>query len=327
MTVTRVPGNHPSRYVREHDDDIMACYTSPYGATLRRMWAIAFPLFPSEVGFGFASNGGQFEDTAAPARAWLNAPAASRRGSMPAHAPFSEVGRFGVPAGPWCVAAPNALRSAPHCPARVQNVWNDLHATDAVRALLPGRRAASMAANGWWESDDQIAVGVVQLKQIEASMRAALPASLVPRENSLWRAAMICGGWSAGTGAMSTQMRTWLAQAPELATTPENRRWWKLGEVMAAKRVRSGKTSEPNFNGTGHGNHGHTWNRTTQKLQMGWEVARRTHGNVSFFAAGAPSAAMLAYIESVIALAAVGRRAADAGPPPAVGAAPAIAIP
>lgn len=311
-----IPPNHPSHYVRQHAADIMACSGGAYGVALRRMWPRVFPGLPSAVGFGFASNGTQFEDTAAPARAWKAAQGslAMSRSPMPAHAPYSEVGRFGVPAGPWCVEAPNRLYASPACPASgVQNVWYELHDAPIVRSLLG--RSATMTRLGWYESADQIAVGLAQLQQIEAVLRVMIPASLRPQEDSLWRAGLLCAGWSAGPVGLATHLALWLARLPDLATVPESRRWWYWGEAMAAWRL-THRGADAAFQGTAYGNSAHLWTRGTQKLQTAWEVARRTGGPVVFFSGGAPSPARLAHIESVLGLAAMGRSPLDAGPVP-----------
>lgn len=318
------PPNHPSLYVRGHIGATMAMYASTYGATLRRMWMEGLPGLPTEVGFGFTSNGNQYEDTSAAARAWL----AHRQGRQPAHAAYSEVGAFGVPAGPYCLQPPAAVVRSPSCPsADSQNVWLDVHDSPLVKRLLGGREAC-MRAGCWTAAEDQIAVGVAQLVQIEAHVRLLLPASLRPQQNSLWRAAMVCYGWSTGPGATAAQMAFWLRRYPELATTPESRRFWRLGELMAASRIRSGAGSEVGFATTSnHSNHGHAWIRAAQKLQTGWAVAQRTHGNVAFFAAGAPSPATLAFVEAILGYSATRQPARLAGPQPPATATPVVAIP
>lgn len=133
-----------------------------------------------------------------------------------------ELGWFGVEAG----KTPSPVATDPDCP------WVTLARSPEVVKVL-GREAVT---GGKWYGAlaDQCAVGVANLLRHARQVRGRLPSSLQWEEDdktaTLWRWALACGSWSAGSGGI---VRHVSAYAEELAALPEGQRWGRFMQCAA----------------------------------------------------------------------------------------------
>lgn len=264
------------------------------GPALRTYWPQVFPGIGVEAAYGFAVNGGPNDDTA---------------DSATAHAPFHEMGLFGVTGGPWSEAAPNCDRSE-------SNDWCLVHASPEVTALLG--RAACMEAECWRLSRggaaDQIAVGIVSLARNGLSMMRRLPTAVWPTDTGLWFMALACMGWSAGTGGAVAHLQPYLAA---LAAVPEASRFVELQRRMALDAYDRSLGGAPGS----HSNPAHTLIRTLEKLRTALFLAvlwESRGSSLRLWACSvAPDPDAQRWIDLALGMRAAGLSPAQQGLPPA----------
>lgn len=238
----------------------------PVGVALHRMAPQVMPRVPIGAWLGFIANSsGPSEDTAESA----------------SPAPFHELGYFGTPAGPISGPAPNPNPAAP------DNAWGHLANSDLVKQLLGGH-GATMEAGAWRRqsggrvSDDaineQVAVGLADLKQNYASMRALLPANLQPDGVSVpvdvYGTALMFGAWSAGASRMASHVRKYAAA---VGAQRGKARWGAL--LQAA-------INDPANHGSSHTDPAYSLLRSWQKLQVGQELATELHEDPGWYSTG-----------------------------------------
>lgn len=230
---------------------------------LRRGRDVALPGVPIAAVLGFAANGGTNENTTG----WIVCDAHERnaaldRGRKPLGGDprtgygrvdgddLHELGPFGVEGGhvPDLVAGPGST-------------WHKLASGYTVRKILD--RAAVTGASWHGAVADQYAVGIANLKRHSASMGAKLTALDVrlgwggdDKPWSLWRWAITCASWSAGSGGTTRHLQRYAA---ELASVAEGSRWGAFVRLAAAVDDRGAK----------HRSDEYTALRTAQKLCAG----------------------------------------------------------
>jgi hypothetical protein len=167
--------------------------------------------------------------------------------------PFHELGIFGTEGGMRFKPAPDPN------PNGAMNSWGELHAHPDVVALLG--RPATMVAGAWKRAaDDQVAIGLVNIRRHARNVFAALGASVAPAsEGSLWFVALGFMGWSAGPGRTISHVKPHVAA---LAIAPEISRWGALMHHVAV--------SSPT--GHKHANPAYSCARTAQKLECGRQL-------------------------------------------------------
>lgn len=236
------PGNLPDLWARGKLSKMQRWASGDVGARLRAFAPQVFPGVPPGVWYGFMANGSENEDTATAA----------------GHAPFHELGMFGITGGPWNVPAPNTDTS-------VGNDWAHYHDDSRVRAMLG--RDACMSPEGCWRGDrggvpDQVAVGLVNMRD-KANARS-LPASIRPANPlSPWGILASSASWSAGSGRLAQHLAPYadrLAQVPDVASD----RFVAWGRMLADDLVSGRVPVGPG--GSDHHNPAHTYIRTRQKL-------------------------------------------------------------
>lgn len=234
------PGNLPASWARGKQSKMQRWASGEVGSRLRAFAPQVFPGVPPGVWYGFMANGGENEDTATAA----------------GHAPFHELGMFGITGGRWDLPAPNTDTS-------VGNDWYRYRADPRVRAML-GRDACMEP--GCWRGDrggiaDQIAVGLVNMR--DKANGGSLPASIRPTNPlSPWGIAASSASWSAGGGGFARHLAPYvdrIAQVPDVAVDRFIAWGRMLADDLRAGRVVSGQAGK-------HSNPAHTYIRTRQKL-------------------------------------------------------------
>ena len=267
MAAISYPSNLPSRWASDKLQKILGWWNGQSGDIMRRMIAQVFPGLPTEAHMGFVANGGWTEDTA----------------FSSSHAPFHELGGYGITGGPWDVPAPNTDTSK-------ENDWYSLHADPDVRALLGGRDATMetfpRTASGRGlviPLEDQIAIGVVSLKRKRDQANNRLD-SRIQWQNpvSLWATALSFMGWSAGVPGATGHVNRFASQ---LASVPEEERWDAFLRALASS-VQSGASQR----GHTHRYAVYSAVRTQQKLMASRALSERIGGNSSFYGNPDPAA-------------------------------------
>lgn len=156
------------------------------------------------------------------------------------HAPFSEIGIFNVPAGPWDHPAPDP---DPHAP---NNAWGAL-ASDGLVKHLNGGHPAPMAPDAWkTDHRAQVAVGIADQLGYDRGIRAGLPSALKPSSTSWspYRVGLMFAGFTMGPAGVAHALHGYDAGT----VPPEAQRWpWLRAEVVrrqdstAARAVFSGE--------------------------------------------------------------------------------------
>lgn len=248
------PRNLPASYERSKLSETQRRWGAPMGGLVRRMLPQILPGVPASAHMGFASNASENEDV----------------GLKPNHAPFHEIGYYGIEGGPYQLPAPNTDTSQP-------NSWFRLHADSRVRRLL-GRDATMTPwatrnvgqASAWADIplDDQIAIGIVNVADALTSITNLLPASIAPRDRaSLWATALSFMAWSAGAAGAARHIRRYERQ---LAAVPESQRWLAFVRAVAADTsIGAGST---------HASPAYSANRTNQKIRVGRGLERAIGG-------------------------------------------------
>ena len=186
---------------------------------------------------GFAANGGTNENTTG----WIvgddtERATALRYGRKPlGGSPTEGYGRVGSDdlheLGPFGV-------EGGHCPDLVAgpgSTWHDLASGYSVRKILD----RDAVTGGRWHGAvaDQYAVGIANLARHSASMGAKLMALNAhlgwdsdDKPWSLWRWAITCASWSAGSGGTMRHLQRYMR---ELATVAEGSRWGAFTNLSA----------------------------------------------------------------------------------------------
>lgn len=174
---------------------------------------------------------------------------------------FHEIGLFQVPAGPRDGPAPNPN------PRASNNAWGEL-ATSALVVSALGRPATT-AAGAWRTApDDQIAVGLANLRGDYASVRSHLEPALQPSsQDTQWGAWLTMMAFSAGGGGAASVVQRYAAQ---LAAVDEATRATELVRLMA-NEIACGLA----MGGTAgrHSNPAHSVVRTWQKFALARRIA------------------------------------------------------
>ena len=277
MAAIPYPSNLPAHWAADKITTILGWWNGQSGEVMRRMIAQVFPGLPTEAHMGFVANGGWTEDTALSS----------------SHAPFHEIGGYGITGGPWDVPAPNTNTSK-------ENDWYNLHADPEVRALLGGRDATmepfarTSSGRGFIiPLEDQIAIGLVSIKRKRDQANSSLDARIRWQNPvSLWATALSFMGWSAGVPGATGHVNRF---ASELASVPEDERWDAFLRALAAS-----VQSRASQSGHTHRYAVYSAIRTQQKLAASRSLSERIGGNVAFY--GRPDASAV----DVIARAASG---------------------
>ena len=180
---------------------------------------------------------------------------------------FHEIGIFQVPAGPRSGPAPNPSASA------ADNAWARLATSQKVRNLL-GRNAV-MGENQWKTAiDDQVAVGLWNLREDGESVVAGLPVDARPaRTDSDYFLRLCSMGFSKGSGGAVAVVRPYAAV---LAQVNEANKWRTLRCAIAADALRG-------IGGTGKGGRAHGIIRADQKFEAGPWLMSQVGGDPTFF--------------------------------------------
>jgi hypothetical protein len=225
----------------------MTALWSRVGAILARMVPDVFPNAPPEAFIPTMVNNGQREDNA------------NVRG-MRAH----EIGWFAVYAGPSSGPAPNPDPSAR------DNQWGVAAVSSQVQSLLG--RSATMEPGAWADAiDDQIAVGLVNLRQQVEILYRAFPAIRAQVLGGQWDVACALCSAAAGPGLFASQLRAWAAQ---IVAAPEQSRWSVF--VRLASLLTPGLRT--------YSNPAYLALRTQQKLTAGEYLARGLGLSADWFA-------------------------------------------
>ncbi len=206
------------------------------GPILREFVPLVLPGVPWQAIAGFAANG--------------EYPWANTTEAVPKQG-FHEMGLLGTEGGLRTKPAPDPDPSGKY------NSYGRLHDHADVKLCLGGR-AATMVHNAWKTAiEDQLAVGLVDVRSDGRELAALLPPSIRPQsEASTWFCALAFMSWSAGAGGAAKHVRPF---APALALVDESARWGTLIRLVAAGPARP----------KGHGNPAYTIARTWQKLEAG----------------------------------------------------------
>ncbi|SKA89329.1 hypothetical protein SAMN02745166_01570 [Prosthecobacter debontii] len=241
------------------------------GSATEAFGSIAYPGVPPEAFHGFTAFTMRVDEDTADA------------GNS-----FHEIGLYQVEAGPSNKPAPNPDPEADN------NNWVVLANGDLVRSMLG--RPATMETGAWkHELKDQIAVGIANLRLHRDKMNAALlsklkssgydqataktllaavqPATLDSNWSVLWSFT----AFSRGEGQFS---KTLLPYVETLAQTPESERWLQWRALVLAD-VRAKKSNIATVRGKKGA--AYALLRSEQKLQSGYELARRLGHDVSWF--------------------------------------------
>lgn len=231
------------------------------GTHIRNMTPKVFPGVPPEAIFGFCANGNIRENTTT---------------VIPSQR-FHEIGLFGTEAGSRKGPAPSRNHREDH------NSWGKFANLDQVKKLLDGR-SATMIENAWKKAiDDQVAVGLINLRERGKTVAKLLPLSIQPdtTSSSIYHIACCFMGWSAG--AKRTREHLQLFEN-ELRKVPEHLRWGVFLKVLAEGIQK--KRSDLNLHEKGHKNPAWSALRTWQKLTAGLLLAKNVGGNVQWFDIG-----------------------------------------
>lgn len=257
-------------WAREKLARLRADWTQALGRRVREWQPLVLPGIDPTALLGFAANGGRYEDTAMATR--------------DPNRSFHEVGWFGVEAGRVVPLNGGGVRPAVASePRDPWNHWAQLATHPMVVALL-GRNAA-LGRDAWQAVDDQVAVGLVNLRRHMAQSiailrpqdrptqpRAPWSDQVFDREDlvSPWAYCCASAGWSAGDGRWANHVTRWLP-----AGTPEAGRFGAMARAVAdAIAAGHGPT------GRKHDNAGYTIGRTWQKLRAGQLLARALGGDL-----------------------------------------------
>jgi len=227
------------------------------GDSLRKMAPQIFPGVPVEAFVGFIANSTGIKE---------NTTDTSRN-------KFHEIGLFGTEAGPRYGPAPNPDPNAE------DNSWGKLANHQLVKMLLGGR-TATMAPNAWQSAvEDQVAIGLVNLRLRCHKVSRRLDASIRPVMNSSSLYFIICGfmGWSAGSRGASIHLNNY---KHILASVHEDQRWGIFLRAVADD-ITSGILIPRT--GQKHKNAAYSALRTWQKITAGQIFAREIGGNVNWF--------------------------------------------
>jgi hypothetical protein len=231
------------------------------GKTIREMTPKVFPGVPAEAIIGFCANANIKENT--------TEGVASQK--------FHEIGLFGTEAGPRNGPAPNPDPKAEY------NSWGKLAHQPTVKKLLGGR-PATMKHNQWKVAiPDQVAVGLVNVRQHGHKVAAMLDPSIRPditKSSAPFFVACCFMGWSAGDGRAARHLNRF---KDVLARVPEGQRWGTFLRAVA-DGIKSGRL---NLRGIRkHNNVAYSALRTWQKLAAGQLLARQTGGQAQWFNTG-----------------------------------------
>jgi len=305
------PDNLPSHYASDKlsaPAGIKSWWRGDIGRLTREYGARTFPGAPAEALMGFESNsGGPRENTTG----WLTgseeeraaAATAGRRPLSGSFNGFHELGLFGVEGGVASGPAPGQV-AGPH------NNWLPLATSGDVRNLL-GRNAVT-APGSWVAVQDQIAIGLVNLRKAGREVMNGLPANIRARsEGSLWFVALAFMGWSAGVAGTRSHI---IRYASALAGVPEASRWgaWRywLAKDFVAGRIASRPANS-------HENPAYSAVRTQQKLRAGEELQYELGGTSRWFD-DCIGTVQRAIVDDVLARAAVGQTVTSFVVPPSL---------
>lgn len=237
----------PAAYAREKRRMLVRRWEGPAGDALRRMVPRAWPGVPPLAMLGFT--------------AFSTSPRENTTTAVPDQQ-FHEVGLFQVEAGLRDGPAPNPDPRAEY------NAWGALHDDPLVRELL-GDRDATMRPGAWADAiDDQVAVGLANLRRHLDAFSRAVP-ELAPRDlASVWAVATAFTTFSRGRGQSERVMAT---LAAKIAGISEATRWTVWAETLAIEALKGvrGIDTREGRKGAAYG-----WARTHQKLTSGRIVAQ-----------------------------------------------------
>lgn len=267
-----------------------------FGTEFTRQVNIVFPGVAPELLMGFALNGGQTENTTAfvtglsdehrpeaelpdfmRASGYPNSlrcapsrrPSSGEWSNVVLRQTFHELGMFGVEGGPRCGPAPGAAGTA-------NNNWTPLATDTTVQSILG--RPGCTDPGCWRNLEDQLAIGLVRIRNAARSVNRLLPESIRAQENSLYFVALGFAGWSAGGGRAANQIRLFERQ---LAAVPQEKRWGEWIKQLATSDIHASSGRQVKY-----GSPYWTAVRTLQKIEGGLVLATARNGNTAFFEDG-----------------------------------------
>lgn len=254
----------PEVYVREKASRALSHWNGELGRAIRTMAPIIFgDSVPGELFLGFAMNGNQYENTSTSSRP----------------APFHEVGFFGVEAGLRTGPAPNPDPTAPY--SNWARCATDPLVRQAIGAVEGAPRNASLTEGGWRALNDQVAVGLLNLKHARRGVAQRLTAQGIDTrdDNSQWSMILMLAAWSGGVGG-ATRMVTHPAIKAAIAQAPVDRRW---GVAVRALSEAGTAGTVPPVQARAHNiNRFYEMTRCLQKVEVGRVVAASS-GNLAWF--------------------------------------------
>lgn len=238
--------SNPYNYAKDKLPMLQARALGELGTSLAKLAPKAWPGVPLEAWVGFTSiSEGNDEDTV------------TRTNTQQ----FHELGYFQVPAGPRAGPAPNPDPNA------WMNSWGKLAGSPWVKNVLG--RTATMNPRLWQDAtDDQVAVGLGNLRAALRSVNALIPADVQPKhESSTWAVALAFTGFSAGPAKAARWVNLY---AEKLAAQYEDVRWSVWAWLIDAD-IQAGYTSD--WVKGRHANPGASYLRTWEKLECAHQLA------------------------------------------------------
>lgn len=218
----------PDAWARSKRSKLARYARGPVGRVAAAALAVCLPGVPTAAALGFAANGSEDENTTG----WIDGSDREREralergryplkkgdpregyGAIGGRPALHELGPFGVESG----KTPAPPATDPECP------WVVLAGDERVRKILG--RAAVTGARWHGAIDDQVAIGVVNLRRHMDAVRKRLDPRIAWREDfklvTLWMWSMACVSWSAGTSRAAEHVN---AYAAELGAADERAR-------------------------------------------------------------------------------------------------------
>lgn len=254
----------PSSYGRDTLSWIVSRANAVVGQKIQKYGATIWPGVPFEALVGFTSiapgSSGQYADTALP-------PPEGVSNS------FHEIGFFQTEAGPRDGPAPNPDPHADY------NRWGLLHGDPLVIAALG--RPAVMDEGAWRDSiDDQVVVGLVNLRRYAEEVAAQLPTGLAPSNYATPYAVAL--GFTAFSAGASQAVRVF-SRDERVGKVPDLYRWPAV--VFSLTSAFSRGETIPGPAGR-HGNPAYDLLRTWQKFAAGRALAGALGRSQSWFDSG-----------------------------------------
>lgn len=246
---TTSPGKslaNPYNYAKDKLPMLSARALGELGQSLSKLGGKAWPGVPLEAWVGFTSiSEGNDEDTVTPTNTQQ----------------FHELGYFQTPAGPRSGPAPNPDPNA------WMNSWGKLAGSPFVKELLG--RPATMNPRLWQDAiDDQVAVGLANLRASLRSVSSSIPSDVQPKSlKSTWAVALAMMGFSAGPAKAARWVNMY---AEKLAAQYESTRW-SMWAAYIDTDITAGYTS--NWVKGRHANPGASYLRTWEKLECAHQLA------------------------------------------------------